>query len=147
MWLAGAALLLCGCFQDSARKHSDLLPLSYPAGFPTVRDCRLVVGHQNNYQKVLANSVAADAYISRSYPLPAGSVVVAEQHGGDPSCGSLGGYYLVAKEQPGYYSAGGDWHWQRLDVKQRILEDGRLETCASCHASCAAASDYLCSPP
>jgi hypothetical protein len=146
MWAAGLALLLCGCFQDTAPQHSDFLPLDYQTKFQTVRDCRLVVGHENNYLKVLANSVAADPYNPASYPLPQGSVVVAEQHGGDPSCGSINGYYLMAKEQPGYFSAGGDWHWQRLDVNQRIVEDGRLQTCASCHAACAA-SEYLCSPP
>jgi hypothetical protein len=146
MWLAGLALLLSGCFQDSAPKHSDYLPLSYPEQFPSVRNCRLVPGHQNTYEKVRANSVAADPYTTGSYPLAQGSVVVAEQHGDDPSCGSLTGYYLIAKEQAGYYSAGGDWHWQRLDIGQRIVEDGRLQTCASCHAACAG-SDYLCSPP
>ena len=146
LWPAGLALLLSGCFQDSAPKHSNYVPLSYPTGFPIVRNCRLVAGHQNTYELVRANQVAADPYTIASYPLPQGSVVVGEQHGGDPSCGSLSGYYLMAKEPAGYDSASGDWHWQDLDLIQRVVQDGRLRTCSSCHAACIA-SDFLCAPP
>jgi hypothetical protein len=150
-WIAGAALtLLCACFQDSTPQHSHFLPLSgsgqFPDTFPTVRDCRLVAGHENTYQKVLANAVASDPYTSAGYPLPTGSVVVAEQHGDDSSCNSLGGYYLMAKEPPGYDRSSADWHWQQLDANQRIEQDGKLQTCASCHSMCAS-SDYLCSAP
>jgi len=52
----------------------------------------------------------------------------------------------MAKQSAGYYSAGGDWRWQRLDSNQRVQQDGKLDTCASCHAKCSG-SDYLCSPP
>jgi hypothetical protein len=52
----------------------------------------------------------------------------------------------MAKEQPGYDSAAGDWHWQQLDANQRVQKDGHLQTCSSCHAQ-APCSDYLCSPP
>jgi hypothetical protein len=145
-WPAGLALFLSGCFQDSAPKHSDYLPLSYPTGFPIVRNCRLVADHQNTFELVRANQVAADPYTIASYPLPQGSVVIAEQHSSDPFCDSLSGYYLMAKEQAGYYGAGGDWHWQDLDLGQRVIEDGRLQKCASCHADCAA-SDFLCARP
>jgi len=139
-------LFLCGCFQDNAPQHSDFLPLDYQNNFQTVRDCRLVAAHNNNYLKVLANAIAADPYTTAVYPLPEGSVVVAEHHGGDPACGSVNGYYLMAKQQPGYYGGGDDWRWQELDTNQRVVQDGKLQSCASCHATCAA-SDYLCSPP
>ncbi len=137
--------LLAGCFQDSTAKHSDFLPLTYPEGFQVVRNCRMVTDHDFAYEKVLANEVAAAPYVSASYPLPAGSVVVGEQHT-EASCTSLIGYYLMAKEQPGYDPAGGDWHWQRLDPTQRIAEDGRLQKCSSCHAK-PPCIDYLCAPP
>ena len=149
--MIGAALTLVGgCFQDSTPQRSSLLPLNYPndpkdGNFTTVRNCRMATGHQNAYQQVLASPLASDPYTAAAYPLPAGSVVVAEQHT-DPSCGSLNGYLLMAKEKPGYDSTAGDWHWQKLDVNGRIEQDGKLQTCSSCHAKCAA-SDYLCSPP
>jgi hypothetical protein len=146
----GLTLIAClgaGCFQDSTQQHSTFLPLNYTSTFRTVRSCRLVVAHSNQYQVVLADpTFAADPYTSGPYPLPVGSVVVAEQHGSDSSCNSLMGYYLMAKEKPGYASTAGDWHWQELDSNQRVSQDGRLTTCSSCHAQ-PPCNDYLCSPP
>jgi len=142
-----AYFLGAGCFQDSTAQHSAFLPLNaYPSTFQTVRSCRLNVSHANQYQQVLANNIAADAYTTGTYPLPAGSVVVAEEHGNDSSCNSLNSYDLMAKEQPGYDSAAHDWHWQELDVNQRIIQDGHLTTCSSCHAQ-PPCNDFLCSPP
>jgi len=144
-FLVGPCLLLAGCFQDSTAQHSAFLPLDYQSSFQVVRACRAITSHDLAYQRVLANSVAADPYVSASYPLPAGGVVVAEQHG-DSSCNSLTGFYLMAKEKPGYDNASGDWHWQRLDDNQRVLEDGRLQKCSSCHVQ-SPCTDHLCSPP
>jgi hypothetical protein len=145
MALAGSAALLCGCFQDSTPQRSSYLPLDYSTVFPTVHECRPVFAHDNQYQKVLVNPAAHDAYVNNSYPLPQGSVVVAEQHG-DPSCGSLAGYYLMIKEKPGYDSSAADWHWQKLDINGRVEQDGKLQACSSCHAQCTK-GDYLCSTP
>jgi len=141
-WLVLSATLLAGCFEDSTPQHSDFLPLDYQHSFQIVRACRMVTDHDFAYEKVLANAVASEPYVAESYPLPAGSVVVGEQHG-DPSCTSLTGYYLMAKEPPGYDPAGADWHWQRLDTNQRVVEDGRLQACSSCHAK-PPCTDYLC---
>ncbi len=146
MALATACVLCLGCFQDSTPAHSQFLPLDYQSTFLTVRTCRFNAGHDNKYQRVLANPTAAAPYTTGSYPLPEGSVVVAEEHQ-DPSCSSLVGYYLMAKEPAGYDRAAGDWHWQQLDDTQRVLKDGHLTTCSSCHASQPTCNDYLCSPP
>jgi hypothetical protein len=143
--LVASAGLLLGCFQDSTAQHSTFLPLGYQSKFLAVRTCRAVAAHALAYQRVLANDLAAGPYTTGSYPLPSGSIVVGEQHG-DPACNSLTGYYLMAKENPGYDSATADWHWQRLDANQRVLEDGKLQQCSSCHAQ-PPCNDYLCSPP
>jgi len=143
-WL-GLCLLLGGCFQDTSPQRSAFLPLGYRTAFLTVRQCRQNAAHSNNYQRVLANAVAADPYTAQSFPLPAGSVVVAEQHQ-EPSCSSLIGFYLMAKENLGYDTANHDWHWQVLDVNERVSQDGRLAACASCHAL-SPCRDYLCAPP
>ena len=146
--LAMAGCLLgAGCFQDSTAQHSAFLPLNYQSTFKVVRTCRLNVSHSNQYQRVLADPIfAADPYTNGTSPLPAGSVVVAEEHGNDSSCSSLIGYYLIAKEKPGYDTAADDWHWQQLDGNQRVNQDGHLTTCSSCHAQ-PPCNDFLCSPP
>ena len=119
-------LLLVGCFQDSTPQPSQFVPLDYPAHFQQTRDCRLNVGHQNSYMKVLVNDSAADAYAAAVYPLAPGSVVVAEDYGNDPSCGALADYDVMGKEQAGYNPEAADWHWQRLDANKRIEQDGKL---------------------
>jgi hypothetical protein len=52
----------------------------------------------------------------------------------------------MAKENPGYDPGNHDWHWQRLDSNQRVLEDGKVANCSSCHAQ-PTCNDYLCAPP
>ena len=143
-WLA-LAVLLGGCFQDSTPQHSEFVPLDYQSKLQEVRTCRPVPAHGLGYQRVLANDVAALPYTSSNYPLPAGSVVLAEQHN-DPTCMSLDGFYLMAKENPGYDPDAADWRWQRLDMFQRVLEDGKLQTCSGCHAL-PPCHDFLCAPP
>jgi hypothetical protein len=143
--LAVSAVLLAGCFQDSTAQHSAFLPLDYLSQFQAMRTCRAVADHGLAYERVFANDVAAAPYATGNYPLPAGSVVVGEQHG-DPSCNSLTGFYLMAKENPGYDPGNHDWHWQRLDSNQRVLEDGKVANCSSCHAQ-PTCNDYLCAPP
>lgn len=142
------ALLVVGaCFQDSAPGHSEFLPLEYKTtgGFKNVRACRSVTAHDDHYEAVFANAIGKDAYLAASYPLPPASVVVAEEHA-DPACNSLIGFKLMAKEKPGYDGAHGDWHWQQLDANQRVLKDGRLTACSSCHAL-SPCNDFLCAQP
>ena len=143
--LALPAGLVLGCFQDSTPQHTDYLPLDYQTTFPVVRTCRAVPAHGLAYQKVLANAVAAAPYTAGGSSLPEGSVLAAEQHN-DPSCSDLTGIYLMAKAASGYDIAAGDWRWQRLDANQRVLEDGHLQECSSCHAQ-PPCSGFLCSPP
>ncbi|MGD0839486.1 MAG: cytochrome P460 family protein [Polyangia bacterium] len=156
---AASALLFAGCFQNSSPQTSSFLPLTFPTNFESVRDCRLNVGHNGSYMDVWANPVAAPPYLAATYPLPAGSVVIAAQYGSDATCDGNSGidassYYVMAKEPSGYAPAANDWRWQSLDAQHHILQDGQLQTCISCHANCAGgadsattATDYLCSRP
>jgi hypothetical protein len=143
--LLGAGVLGAGCFQDSTPQHSLFLPLDYKSSFQPVRPCRMNAGHDNTYQMVLANAVAAAPYNNGESPLPADSVVIAELHA-DATCNSLKGFYLMANDKAGYHTAHGDWHWQQLDDNERVTQDGRLNKCISCHAQ-TTCTDYLCSAP
>lgn len=145
-WSCVAACLVgLGCFQDSTPSHSAFVPMDYQSSFQVVRACRAITVHSATYQRVLANATAADPYTTGSYPLPAGSVVVAEQHS-DSSCTTLNAFYLMAKEQPGYDTTADNWHWQVLNDNQQVQQDGHLQTCISCHAQ-TTCNDYLCAPP
>lgn len=144
--LAAGALFLGGCFEQDAPARSSILPLDFESTYAQVRGCRLNPGHESAYIRVRANPEGVAAYQDGVCPLPAGSVLVAEKHF-DPDCTTLAGFYLRHKEQPGYDTENGDWHWQRLDRYREVLEDGRVEKCASCHRANCSDRDYSCSPP
>ncbi len=141
------SLLLAGsCFQQDSNRTSQILPGDYQASYLQVRGCRLVIGHNSNYLDVRVNNAEAQqAYLAANGPLPQGSVVVAEESDA-ADCTGLTGYTLMFKDVPGYNAAAGDWRWQRLDDQRNVLEDGRVQSCISCHTQCNL-NDYTCSPP
>jgi len=140
-------LVAGGCFQQDNNRTSKILPIDFDTSYqPPVRTCRLVVGHDSKYIVVRVNSPEAQqAYLAANAALPQGSVVLAQEYA-KQDCTALTGYTLMFKDVPGYNVAAADWHWQRLDDQRDVLEDGRLQTCISCHQSCSL-NDYTCSPP
>jgi hypothetical protein len=133
-------LALAGCFEDTSSIKSAFLPPDYQTQFLLARACQADTGnaHGQGYQIIRANNLGM-----QGPPYAPGSVFVSELHG-DPGCTSLQSIYAIAKEEPGYDPGNGDWHWQRLSSIQRVLDDGKLATCATCHAACAP-SDRVCS--
>ena len=146
-----ALLLLCllmvgGCFKQDQNKTSQILPLSYPTNYTPVRTCRPIFGHTSSYVIVRANSTdVAALYNAGNGPLPQGSLIVAEEYD-KADCSSLTGYTLMFKEALGYDPTADDWHWQRLDDQRLVADDGRVQTCISCH-TLNSRNDYTCSPP
>jgi hypothetical protein len=138
-------LLVGGCFQQDKAGTSQILPPDYQASYVQVRSCRPADGHGSNSIVVFANAQAQSDYLSDIGPLPQGSVVVAKESA-QADCSDLAGYTLMFKEAPGYNPTAGDWHWQRLDDQRDVLEDGRVQSCISCHTQCNR-DDYTCSPP
>ncbi len=139
-------LLVGGCFEQDSPARSAVVPVDYQASFGKVRSCRPNPKHDRPYLLVRANSVAKEPYLAGAYPLPEGSVLVAEEYQ-DPECSSLAGLSVMYKEKAGYDPAAGDWRWQRIDAYRNLLEDGRLPTCSSCHASTCSVRDLTCSQP
>ena len=139
------ALLAClgGCFQDGANTKSEILPLDYQTSYSLKRGCipDTAQSHGTGYTLVRANDIAVNAV---GFPFPEGSVLVSERHQ-DPSCSSLAEIRVMAKQAAGYAPDMGDWRWQRVNSIQRVLEDGKLSACASCHNSQCLTSDSVCS--
>lgn len=144
-WVA-LAFLLAGCFQQDSSPRSTVLPADYQASFVKARSCRANPNHDHPYMLVRANGVAKEPYLGDSFPLPTGSVLVAEEYQ-DPECNTLLGLTVMYKEKPGYDAKHADWRWQRLDAYRNLLDDGQLPTCASCHASSCPTRDLTCSQP
>jgi hypothetical protein len=135
-------LLLGGCFQQSGTNISKLLPSDYQASYQVARICRLSVAHNSNYMVVYANTLAESDYLGGNYPLPQGSTIVTAETD-RPDCMGVTGYTLMFKDVLGYNAAAADWHWQKLDAQREVLQDGRVQECIDCHASCGP-YDYTC---
>ena len=136
-------LLLGSCFQQTGTSSSQLLPSDYQASYQLARPCRLSVAHNSNYMVVYANALAQSDYLAGNYPLAQGSTIVAAETD-QPSCNGITGYTLMFKDASGYNTSAGDWHWQKLDDQRDVLQDGRVQECITCHASCSP-YDYTCS--
>lgn len=125
---------------------APILPADYRDEFVEVRDCRLSVEHQFRSIRVLANRIAADAYLRDANPLPLGSIVVKEEYdGGDCTDADLIEWTAMRKEPPGFDPDDADWHWQRIAAPGRhVVTDGK-QTCIGCHVreECVA-RDYMC---
>jgi hypothetical protein len=135
-------LLLGGCFQQSGTSTSQLLPSNYQESYQLARTCRLSVAHNSNHMVVYANAKAESDYLGGNYPLPQGSTIVTAETD-QANCTGITGYTLMFKEGLGYNSSAGDWHWQKLDGQRDVLQDGRVQECITCHATCGP-YDYTC---
>ena len=138
-------LVLGGCFQQSGASTSKLLPSDYQTSYQLARTCQLSVAHNSNHMVVYANALAESDYLGGTYPLPQGSTIVtAETDQAD--CTGAHRLHPHVQRGAGYNPTAGDWHWQKLDDQRDVLQDGRVQDCISCHASCSR-NDYTCSPP
>jgi hypothetical protein len=146
---AGAALVvaLAGCDpppEDPALAGS-LLSAAAEARLVEVRPCRSSVEHPFNHVQVLVEPELRQRYDGGPFPFPVGALVVKREFS-DRGCQVPVGTTLMRKEDAGYFPAFGDWRWQRLDAAGRVVEDGKLATCASCHSTPACRGrDFVCS--
>jgi hypothetical protein len=112
-----------------------------------VRPCRSSVEHPFTHVVVKVEPTLVERYDKGPFPFPAGALVVKDEFS-DAGCRTPSGATLMRKEPAGYHPSFGDWRWQRLDPAGRVLEDGKVAGCASCHAGPACrARDFVCSEP
>lgn len=136
-----AALVACG----AADEPEDWLPGDFPARFVEVRSCRSSSEHFPRI-RIHAPADAAGPYDRGPYPFAPGTLIVKEEFS-DGACSDLTGYTLMRKQTAGWDPRGGDWAYQRLDARGRVVksEAGRDGTkrCVSCHALCGT-RDFVC---
>ncbi len=141
-------LTLSACDQNVSPVPDTILPMDYRSTYAQVRGCRRSVDHDLRHIMVLTNPIATEVYRNGPYPFPAGSMVVKEEYL-DQSCRALAGWTLMRKEAAGYDPAFGDWRWQKVDRERKVVADGKIETCRSCHASQVScrSRDFTCTDP
>jgi hypothetical protein len=127
----------------------SLVPADYRAHFTATRNCRGTTDHINplgvptNIMAIVVyvNPESAAAYDANTNPLPAGTLVIKEEHD-DPNCNHVYAW-SVARKEPGFDPAHGDWHWQHVLADGTVEADGRVDRCSSCHSACTS-RDWMC---
>lgn len=144
-WVCVLAVSAVACAEHDDLVDTPIVALDYRDSFVEVRACRSSTEHGLVHVVVRANLEAAAAYEAGASPLPRGSVIVKEEYA-DSSCLQPNSWTIMKKEREGYFPGGGDWRWQKLDHRRRVLQDGRAERCVKCHAACQA-RDFVCAEP
>lgn len=140
-WLVSCVSLIVACRDDGSSVPSEpLFPADYASSYVEVRDCRLSGDHEFNHVRVLADPGALASYRDRSSPFPVGSILMKEEYD-DDACTMLVGFTAMQREPAGYDTAGGDWHWQKLDARRGVTQDGVVRRCRSCHEGCGVPPD------
>jgi len=151
----GLTAVLLSCGPEAPPAATSLVPPNYASTFVEVRGCRMTSEHSAttpglvvSHIRVLTNPEAATPYRMNAPQLPVGTLVIKEEYA-DASCSRLRAWTVMRKEAPGYDPMRNDWRWQRVRAADRaVLVDGRVESCAACHAAAACrARDWQCTAP
>lgn len=143
----GVAVLVAGCGGDAA----PAFPADYAATYPEVRNCRPSLDHDLMNIRVLASPDAAEAYLGRAAPFPAGAIVLKEQYAEDDAAcaGPVELYTVMEKLGSGSSPDTLDWRWERVSAARAVAEtDG--QRCVRCHDGCGVAPvgyDGTCAMP
>jgi hypothetical protein len=149
--------VLVRCGAAPGGQVEAVFPADYQATYSVVRDCRPTIEHAAvsidgvsiDYIRVWANDIAAQPYLAEQDELPVGSVLIKEGYSGTDCAqdGTLNVVTAMRKEQPGFDTDDGDWHWQLVSRDRRVVDDTKT-TCIVCHEvpECLA-RDYTCTAP
>jgi hypothetical protein len=138
-----ALAALGGCAQVDSPNAQVVLPATYRMDFAQVRSCRSSIDHDLANVVVRVRPDLIGTYNDGPYPFPQGALVVKEQYS-DMACQSLSGYTVMRKEASGYFPAGGDWQYFKLDAYGTVVSSGKDARCAACHAMCGPTRDRTC---
>ena len=90
------------------------------------------------FQNVYANDIAMKAFAEGTLPMPDGSIIVKDNFNADKQRVGL----TIMYKKAGFNPAGNDYFWLRLDAEKKPAQEGKLASCAGCHAR-AAATDLI----
>lgn len=139
-------LVAAGCGEDTPAR--PLFASNYGITYAKVRDCRSSTEHGLVNVTVWATPrPSADAYRNGTYPFDVGTILLKEEWA-DGACTEPVAWTVMRKEAPGYDPGNGDWRWQRVVGQDRkVVEDGRVPACVSCHKNTCPERDFACTDP
>lgn len=114
------------------------LPPDFRASFAKLNRARFPSrGHLHDrfFVDVYANDIAKSA-IGSNKPMPAGAIVAKDQYERSVAGEKLAGVLAMQKKDDGA------WRWIVIDAGGRVVQDGAIEACATCHAQAAVDSVF-----
>lgn len=142
--MAAVVLVFGGCSDDDSTSPPDsepFFPENFRDTYTIVRDARRSVDHPDSII-VYCDPFNANAYVNGIYPLAEGAIVVKTRFE-SPAANTVTGYDVMAKGPSGTSPDGGDWIWQEIDANRRVIREGIIQDCISCHTACQD-DDFLC---
>ncbi|HEY0989935.1 MAG TPA: cytochrome P460 family protein [Kofleriaceae bacterium] len=118
-----------------------MFPTDYASSYVTVRSCRASGDHDLNHVRVLADPLAAEAYMRRDRPFPTDAVVLKEEYEfSDDTCtGPVKQWTAMVQLAAGTSPSTLDWHWQKVNGGN-VVSDNEPR-CYGCHATCGVPPD------
>jgi len=98
--------------------------------------------HKDFFLRVFVNGTGRSQFLHKTNPnLPAGTVIVKEKlAAGDSAQPDL--LTVMRKREPGYDARHHDWEYSVVDKHGKVIEQGALPRCISCHEG-QSQSDFL----
>lgn len=150
--VAGLLLAILGCpappGDDGGLDADPIFPADVETAFTEARECRTSIDHDLRHFKVFTDALAQGPYANRDAPFPEGATVVKVEYA-DEGCTDVVGYTAMKKLAEGSDSNALDWHWQQTEADRRVLEDGSVQRCYTCHRTCEAPEgwEHTCAVP
>lgn len=147
-----ACCVACGDSGSTTPEAEPWYPADYMSSYTEVLGCRNPsTEHQLRAIRVHVRPSEAGLYIdsrdSTGAVFPEGTVIIKTEYL-DDNCASSPIRRAVMRKRHASSSADiSDWEWQVVDNSDRVVEEGQLNDCSSCHTTnthCGPERDYTC---
>ena len=97
--------------------------------------------HSSSAINIYMNSLAAEAFKSKTFPYPIGSIVIKDKNAVSTRVLNDKGVGGMVKREKGYDPENGDWeYFYFTDIKE--IEQGKIDSCIQCHSR-ASKKDFI----
>jgi hypothetical protein len=140
LWLLALGLFSCSEPKTEPPAPAPIFPADFQSSWQEARSCRFSHDHELRSIRVFADSAAFEPYTLWSAPYPVGATIVKIEYE-DDECTEVQGLSAMQKLAKGADPELGDWIWQKLDAKRKVIvaEDVPAR-CIDCH-------EYHCRAP
>jgi hypothetical protein len=138
--IAGLAFAVAACGYTHDPK--TVFPQTWKASFVKIHSCQKSEDHTGPYNEVWISKAGLAAF-KASKAIPQGTIFLKPQFK-DAACTDFSVWTAMRKEAKGSFPTGGDYRYQTISVRGKLVQNGAPKFCTDCHENC---DDYLCTDP